>query len=596
MINDPLYIASSDHPRMVLTNTPFNGTNFHGWNRNVRMALDAKLKLVLIDGSCPKPGAEHVDLQRWIRMGECTYDVLGKVLLRDSNSKLIQFLMKLNDDYEYEVMVVGKTIGDLEMMARMMEKGFAPVVIKKAIQWISVLRKLGYENEIGTNSGGGVDQRLVAAVCQEMMKTFKGKGAYGVLHQRSIAHTPQQNGRVERKHRNLLDTARALRLHEIEVLTNPQSIPTYPTFKTHDEEMTEHVNPNTPLSAEPNISNATTDNIPSSNLIPVPPTPSVPLRKSSRNLIRPAWLQDFVTPKVPSSNNSTPHYCLFVSSEFKNIPHSHIAFLANVFANYEPTSDAQAEKDVEWARAMKAELAALKKIKLGLFNARLVVRGFNKKEGLDYKHNFSPVAKLATVRVLIAIATSKQWPLHQLDINNAFLHGYIEEEIYMLPPEGYTKASPGQICKLNSLGFIQSKHDYSLFVKLKGEEFNVVLVYVDDMITCNSTVRIQTLKLSLDQKFTIKDFGLAKYFLGIELCKTDTGMHLNQRKYILDLLTDAGLTATKTSSFPLPTQLKVSLDKGTPLNDAGSYRRLVGRLLSLIMTRPDISYVVLHLS
>ncbi|GKB33198.1 hypothetical protein Tco_0872599 [Tanacetum coccineum] len=67
MINDPLYIASSDHQVMVLTNTPFNGTNFHGWNMNVRMALGAKLKLGFIDGSCPKPGAEDADLQRWIR-------------------------------------------------------------------------------------------------------------------------------------------------------------------------------------------------------------------------------------------------------------------------------------------------------------------------------------------------------------------------------------------------------------------------------------------------------------------------------------------------------------------------------------------------
>ncbi|GKG41730.1 retrovirus-related pol polyprotein from transposon TNT 1-94, partial [Tanacetum coccineum] len=92
-------------------------------------------------------------------------------------------------------------------------------------------------------------------------------------------------------------------------------------------------------------------------------------------------------------------------------------------------------------------------------------------------------------------------------------------------------------------------------------------------------VEVKALKQSLDQKFTLKDLGLPKYFLGIELCKTDIGMHPNQRKYILDLLTDAGLKAAKPSSFPLPTQLKLSLDKGTPLSDVGSYRRLVRRLL-----------------
>ncbi|GJR63059.1 retrovirus-related pol polyprotein from transposon TNT 1-94 [Tanacetum coccineum] len=437
---------------------------------------------------------------------------------------------------------------------------------------------------------------------------------------------------------------------QTETPTIIQSSPIYSSFETHDVEETEHVNPNTPLLAELNISKTTTNTSFVSNVIPNDPTPStsssVPLRKSTRNSTRHAWLHDFVTFKATGSTTSTPHYPLFVSSEFKNIPQLHIAFLANVFANSEPTSYAQAIKDLGWVRAMEAELTALERNQtwtitslptghkpitfkwvfktkykpdghVERLKARLVVRGFNQKEGLDYKHTFSPVAKLATVRVLIAIATAKQWPLHQLDINNAFLHGYIDKEIYMLPPEGYTKASPGQVCKLSrslyglkqasrqwnheltrfliSLGYIQSKHDYSLFVKTKGEEFTAALVYVDDMlITENSTVEVKALKQSLDQKFTIKDLGLAEYFLGIELCRTC--MHLNKRKYILDLLTDAGLTTAKPCSFPLPTQLKLSLDKGTTLSDAGAYRRLVGRLLYLTMTRLDTSYVVQHLS
>ncbi|GKF15169.1 retrovirus-related pol polyprotein from transposon TNT 1-94 [Tanacetum coccineum] len=116
------------------------------------------------------------------------------------------------------------------------------------------------------------------------------------------------------------------------------------------------------------------------------------------------------------------------------------------------------------------------------------------------------------------------------------------------------------------------------------------------LIIGNSSSTIFGLKAALDQKFTIKDLELAKYFLGIELCNTETGTHLNKRKYILDLLSDVGLTGSKPTTFPLPTQLKLSLDKRTPLLDAGSYRRLVGRLLYLTMTIPYISYVVQHLS
>ena len=77
-----------------------------------------------------------------------------------------------------------------------------------------------------------------------------------------------------------------------------------------------------------------------------------------------------------------------------------------------------------------------------------MIRGFAQVKDKDYKHTFSPVPKLTTVRLFIALATAKDWPLYQLDINNAFLHGFIDEEVYMLPSQGYTKAKPGQVCKL----------------------------------------------------------------------------------------------------------------------------------------------------
>jgi len=136
--------------------------------------------------------------------------------------------------------------------------------------------------------------------------------------------------------------------------------------------------------------------------------------------------------------------------------------------------------------------------------ARLVIRGFEQVKDKDYKHTFSPVAKLTTVRVFIALATARAWPLFQLDINNAFLHGFIDEKVYMVPPQGYNKALPGQVCKLRrSLyglkqasrqwnieltkflvghGFVQSKSDYSLFSKVVNDRYIFLLVYVDDLL------------------------------------------------------------------------------------------------------------------
>ncbi|GJR70474.1 NSP-interacting kinase 1-like protein, partial [Tanacetum coccineum] len=258
------------------------------------------------------------------------------------------------------------------------------------------------------------------------------------------------------------------------------------------------------------------------NLVP-------PARRSLKASSQPVWLKDFVSFKhkagMATSNNSNPKhpiYPLFQTEDFEHYP-----------------------KDY--------------------------------KEGLDYKHTFSLVAKAATVRVLIVIATAKGWPLHQLDVNNAFLHGFVDEEIYM------------KSLKVKAL--------FSLFVKAQGEQFTVVLVYVDDiLLTGNSMQVITDTKNALDQKCTIKDLGLARYLLGIEMCNTVQGTYLHQRKYILDLLQDASLTTAKPTPFPLPQNLKLALNKGNLIPDAESYRRLVGRLLYLSMTRPDISYVVQHLS
>nr|GEX04586.1 hypothetical protein [Tanacetum cinerariifolium] len=155
------------------------------------------------------------------------------------------------------------------------------------------------------------------------------------------------------------------------------------------------------------------------------------------------------------------------------------------------------------------------------------------------------------------------------------------KDIYMQPPAGYTIASPRQVCKLK-------KSLYGL--KQASRQWN------HDLSKFLQSLEISSIKLALDKKFTINDLGLAQYFLGIEIYRTPQGTHLNKRKYILDLLHDAGLTATKPVVSPMPTNLKLSLGKGKLLTNLEAYTRLVGRLLYLTMTRPDISYVVQHLS
>ncbi|KAL2244040.1 UNVERIFIED_CONTAM: Retrovirus-related Pol polyprotein from transposon RE1 [Sesamum indicum] len=184
----------------------------------------------------------------------------------------------------------------------------------------------------------------------------------------------------------------------------------------------------------------------------------------------------------------------------------------------------------------------------------------------------------------------------------------------MNPPEGYDVPS-GYVCKLRKslyglkqasrqwnceftskleeFSFKQSKNDYCLFTKTSSAGFLALLVCADDILLVGISVsQISEVKQYLDNLFTIKDLGPAKYFLGLEIARATVGVALTQSKYIQDIILDMKLTEARTTNTPLRPGIKLSASSDHALPQPDTYRRLVGKHLYLNFTKLDISHAV----
>lgn len=384
------------------------------------------------------------------------------------------------------------------------------------------------------------------------------------------------------------------------------------------------------------------------------------LGRGMRQKIPSVKLRDYVTHTIftnspsPSPNTSSPRhssgtpYPIAHYINCDNFSANYRKFLAAIISGQEPRSFKEAMKHAGWRESMKNEIQALEKngtwtmetlppgkralgsqwvyrIKYNSdgsverLKSRLVVLGNHQKEGIDYTETFAPVAKMVTVRAFLAIAASKNWELHQMDVHNAFLHGDLDEEVYIKLPPGFESSSPNKVCRLRKslyglkqaprcwfaklvsalkkYGFLQSYSDYSLFTYTKGEIQINVLVYVDDLlISGNDSAALRAFKAYLSDCFHMKDLGSLKYFLGIEVARSSSGLFLCQRKYTLDIISEVGLLGAKPADCPIEQNHKLGLANGQLFSAPASYRRLVGRLIYLAVTRPDLAYSVHILS
>ncbi|KAE8733468.1 hypothetical protein F3Y22_tig00001120pilonHSYRG00022 [Hibiscus syriacus] len=373
---------------------------------------------------------------------------------------------------------------------------------------------------------------------------------------------------------------------------------------------------------------------------------SIPVRRSSRTFQKPSYLQQYYC-------NNASSKCFYPIEDFlssSKLSTEYGAFVANISSVVEPSYYHQDVKSLTWRNAMSDELRAMEDLKtwtivplpdgkkavdckwvyrvkynadgsIDRCKARLVTKGFTQVEGIDYMDTFSPVAKMTSFRVMLSLAATRNWHLLQLDVNNAFLNGVLDEEVYMKLPLGYKSELKGSnmVCRLHKsiyglkqasrqwftvfsnvviqLGFQQSPFEHSLFTRGCGNKFIALLVYVDDIVLVGEDLQaLHNIQSLLQQHFKLKELGPLRYFLSFEIARNSSGIILSQRKYALQLLEDTGCLGIKPTESPMPFSLKLSANEGTLLSDPQEYRRLIGRLLYLTNTRPDIVHTVHLLS
>ncbi|PSS08126.1 Endonuclease [Actinidia chinensis var. chinensis] len=261
------------------------------------------------------------------------------------------------------------------------------------------------------------------------------------------------------------------------------------------------------------------------------------------------------------------------------------------------------------------------------FKARLVAKGYAQKEGIDYNEVFSPVVKHSSIRILLALVAQFDLELAQLDVKTAFLHGDLEEEIYMSQPDGFKvpgkdhlacrlkkslyglKQSPRQWYKrfdlfMDEHGYTRSQFDHCVyFRKLQDGSMIYLLLYVDDMlIASKSKVEIDRLKAQLSREFEMKDLGEAKKILGMEIKRDRVKgtVWLTQSQYLKKVLQRFGIdSSTKPVSTPLASHFRLSASMSPHTEDERKhmenipYANAVGALMyAMVCTRPDISHAV----
>ncbi|GKB85383.1 putative ribonuclease H-like domain-containing protein [Tanacetum coccineum] len=248
--------------------------------------------------------------------------------------------------------------------------------------------------------------------------------------------------------------------------------------------------------------------------------------------------------------------------------------------------------------------------------ARLVAQGYTQEKEIDYDEVFAPVARIEAIRLFLAYASFKDFVVYQMDVKSAFLYGKIEEEVYVCQPPGFEDPDfPDRVYKVEKAlyglhqaprawyetlstylldnGFQRGKIDKTLFIKRHKGDILLVQVYVDDIIfgSTKKELCIAFEKL-MHEKFQMSSMGELTFFLGLQVQQKKDGIFISQDKYVDEILKKFRFTEVKTASTPMETQKPLLKDKDGEEVDVHMYRSMIGSLMYLTSSRPDIMFTV----
>ncbi|GJS29698.1 retrovirus-related pol polyprotein from transposon TNT 1-94 [Tanacetum coccineum] len=248
--------------------------------------------------------------------------------------------------------------------------------------------------------------------------------------------------------------------------------------------------------------------------------------------------------------------------------------------------------------------------------SRLVAQEYNQQEGIDFDETYPPVARLESIRILLAYAYAHDFKLFQMDVKSAFLNGFINEEVYVAQPPVFVDfEKPNHVFKLkralydikqapkawyDRLKAFLLDHSYTmglvdntLFTKKKDSHIIIVQIYVDDIIfgsTCQDLC--DDFSKIMHDEFEMSMMGELNFFLGLQIKQFEDGIFLNQSKYVKEILNKFGLENAKPIKTPMSFETKLTRDEeGEPIDDT-KYRGMIGSLLYLTASRPDIMFSV----